>query len=103
MTESEAIKELHKIRPAGAIIPQRRAIALDMAISVLSKQVPKKIMHQKQSYGTPYRCPECEAGQTPIDFFNSDGTEPSEKYSWCWHCGEKLDWSEESEDNNETD
>ena len=27
MTENEAIKELHKIRPRGGIIPQKRAEA----------------------------------------------------------------------------
>lgn len=30
MKESEAIKELHKIRPRGGIIPQKRAEALDI-------------------------------------------------------------------------
>ena len=35
MTESEAIKELHKIRPRGGIIPQKRAEAIDVAINAL--------------------------------------------------------------------
>ena len=38
MTESEAIKELHKIRPRGGIIPQKRAEAIDVAINALEKQ-----------------------------------------------------------------
>ena len=38
MTESEAIKELHTIRPRGSIIPQKRAEAIDMAIKALEKQ-----------------------------------------------------------------
>ena len=38
MTESEAIKELHEIRPRGGIIPQNRAEAIDMAIQALEKQ-----------------------------------------------------------------
>lgn len=47
MTESEAIKELHGIRPRGGIIPQKRAEALDVAIQALEKQIPKKpIMRQ---------------------------------------------------------
>lgn len=37
MTESGAIKELHKIRPRGGIIPQKRAEALDVAIQALEK------------------------------------------------------------------
>ena len=38
MTENEAIKELHKIRPIGGIIPQKRAEAIDMAIKALENQ-----------------------------------------------------------------
>ena len=38
MTESEAIKELHGIRPRGGIIPQKRAEAIDVAINALEKQ-----------------------------------------------------------------
>ena len=40
MTESEAIIELHKIRPRGAIIPQKRAEAIDVAVKAL-EQSPK--------------------------------------------------------------
>ena len=43
MAENEAIKELHKIRPIGGIIPQKRAEAIDMAINALEKQIPKKV------------------------------------------------------------
>ena len=43
MTESEAIKELHEIRPRGGIIPQKRAEAIDMAFNALEKQIPKKV------------------------------------------------------------
>ena len=39
MKESEAIKELHKIRPRGGIIPQKRAEALDVAIWALENQI----------------------------------------------------------------
>ena len=42
MTESEAIKELHEIRPRGGIIPQKRAEALDVAINALEKQITRK-------------------------------------------------------------
>lgn len=38
MTEIEAIKELHEIRPRGGIIPQKRAEAIDVAINALEKQ-----------------------------------------------------------------
>lgn len=37
MTENKAIEELHRIRPYGGIIPQRRAEALDVAIKALEE------------------------------------------------------------------
>lgn len=37
MTENEAIRELHNIRPRGGIIPQKRAEALDVAIKTLEE------------------------------------------------------------------
>ena len=42
MVESEAIKELHEIRPRGGIIPQKRAEAIDVAINALEKQIEMK-------------------------------------------------------------
>ena len=50
MTESEAIKELHEIRPRGGIIPQKRAETLDMAIQALEE------VQQYRTIGTPEEC-----------------------------------------------
>lgn len=50
MTENEAIKELHGIRPRGSIIPQKRAEALDVAIQVLEE------VQQYRAIGTPEEC-----------------------------------------------
>lgn len=50
MTESEAIKELHAIRPRGGIIPQKRAEALDVAIQALEE------VQQYRAIGTPEEC-----------------------------------------------
>ena len=47
MTEKEAIKELHAIRPRGSIIPQKRAEALDVAIQALEKQEKIKEAFEK--------------------------------------------------------
>jgi len=102
VTESEAVEKLKNMRLFMQIEDKNSDCkfteddykANEIAIQALEKQMAKKIVYHKQSYGTPYRCPECEAGQIPIDFFNSDGTEPSEKYSWCWKCGQKLDWGD---------
>lgn len=50
MTASEAIKELHEIRPRGGIIPQKRAEALDVAIQAL------EVVQQYREIGTPEEC-----------------------------------------------
>ena len=50
MTASEAIKELHEIRPRSGIIPQKRAEALDMAIQTLEE------VQQYRAIGTPEEC-----------------------------------------------
>lgn len=50
MTENEAIKELHGIRPRGGIIPQKRAEALDVAIQALEE------VQRYRAIGTPEEC-----------------------------------------------
>lgn len=50
MTENKAIEELHRIRPYGGIIPQRRAEALDVAIKAL------KEVQQYRAIGTVEKC-----------------------------------------------
>lgn len=81
MTESEAIKELHGIRPRGGIIPQKRAEALDVAIQALEKQIPKKVLStQDKEFAL---CPCC------------NGKGLSDKQKYCDNCGCKLDWSDE--------
>ena len=51
MTENEAIIELHKIRPRGSIIPQKRAEALDVAIQAIEKQsMVNEILHELREY-----------------------------------------------------
>ena len=56
-------------------------------IMALEKQIPKKpIKSEKQviRYVTTYCCPTCKLGFT--------GTGVAK---WCYHCGQKLDWSDE--------
>ena len=50
MLESEAIKELHSIRPRGGIIPQKRAEAIDAAIKALEE------VQQYREIGTVEEC-----------------------------------------------
>ena len=73
MTENEAIKELHEIRPRGGIIPQKRAEAIDMAINALEKQIPKKtILKQyfddmEEEYLCCPTCGEILTDRIPLD------------------------------------
>ena len=60
MTSSEAIKELHKIRPRGGIIPQKRAEALDVATKALEE------VQQYRAIGTPEECLAAVEMQTAI-------------------------------------
>ena len=81
MTESEAIKELHGIRPRGGIIPQKRAEAIDMAINALEKQIAKKPYKDNENgiYEKEY-CPICNRSLFPNDHH-------------CI-CGQAIDWSD---------
>ena len=95
MTESEAIKELHEIRPIGGIIPQKRAEAIDMAINALEKQIPKKpILKQyfddmEEEYLCCPTCGEILTDRIPLD--NKDF------YFHCLNCGQKLNWESDEE------
>ena len=104
MTESEAIKELHGIRPRGGIIPQKRAEAIDVAINALEeiqqykalgtvedlrvakeKQIPKKPHKNFEKFSGVW----CSCGKyLGKGYF-------VEKLSFCSDCGQKLDWSDE--------
>lgn len=93
MTESEAIKELHEIRPRGGIIPQKRAEAIYVAINALEKQIPKKLEYEADGYADGElvydyaKCPIC--GHDFEYGINDWGCE------YCSDCGQKLDWSDE--------
>ncbi len=90
MEENEAIKELHKIRPRGGIIPQKRAEALDVAIQALEKQIPKNPYHISQvddNDNANVECPACHA--------TTDYAVNVIKRGHCWKCGQLLDWSDE--------
>lgn len=90
MTESEAIEYLETLNNGlneAFVNADELSEALQMAIKALEKQIPKKpIKSEKQviRYVTTYCCPTCKLGFT--------GTGVAK---WCYHCGQKLDWSNE--------
>ena len=89
MTESEAIKELHAIRPRGGIIPQKRAEAIDVAIKALEKQIPKKppVVNRPSIFIKVPVCPNCSTSEHYQPLYG--------KTKYCSNCGQKLDWSDE--------
>lgn len=69
--------------------------AMDMGADALKKQIPKQIIKSDAVlYGTSYYCPECMSDITHVEFFRPDGSEPKEKVSYCWYCGQALKWGE---------
>lgn len=61
--------------------------AIRFAISAIEKQIPKKpkkIEAEGYRYTDTYRCPTCCG--------NFSGTGIAD---YCYHCGQKLDWSDE--------
>ena len=98
-----------------------------MAIKALKKQIPKKVRYEDvgyEQYGNvnvyACICPSCDLEIIKFDdndvfvFFESDDVEKMFHSSmvhhayvglnnYCNRCGQKLDWSEESRENNETD
>ena len=71
---------------------------MKITVEALEKQIPKKVHYKKQHYGSPWSCPICEAEQIKVEFMRDDGTEPNEMHTYCWHCGNKIDWEEGGED-----
>ena len=104
MTENKAIEELHRIRPYGGIIPQRRAEALDVAIKALEE------VQQYRQIGTVEECRAAVEKQTaakPLGGMDADGNDyaicrecsailsDGEWFAqYCPDCGEKVDWSD---------
>lgn len=60
-----------------------------------ARDKPQKVLYRKQSYGTPWLCPVCEADQSEVQFFDTGEETTGGKYSFCWACGQKLDWDVE--------
>ena len=69
-----------------------------MGAEALQRLIPQPVEKIEASYGTPYRCPVCEADQCEVHFYTIDGSEPKEKVSYCWQCGQAIDWKEDEND-----
>ena len=89
MTVEEAIDELKRIRHHGT---ERLIKALEVAISALEKQIPKKPTHEATRY-INNTCPYCKNVIDNIDRCGNRILEP-----FCKFCGQAIDWSEENDE-----
>ena len=96
MTESGAIKICNTIifavsfsNPKGVPLnttKEELTEAIRMSIQALEKQIPKKVLKERNNY----LCPNCGAnaetdcGDDMLDY----------RLNYCDNCGQKLDWSE---------
>jgi hypothetical protein len=92
MTESKVIKKLKQhfeyLKHAWKPHPDYETMdAIGYAIQALEKQIPKRPIKSKEQrirYVNTYYCPTCNLGFTGFNIAK-----------WCYHCGQKLDWSDD--------
>ena len=86
---------------------QRHNDAMDIAIECIKKQMPKKVEWTLDyTWGVEKEvpvCPTCGYYLTPIQFIDADICEQTGhceflKISYCEHCSQAIDWSDEDDD-----
>ena len=85
MKTKELAKDLKEHIGCGIEVPLYDE-ELEVVVEALEKQIakkPKKIEIEGYRYTDTYRCPTCGG--------NFSGTGIAD---YCYHCGQKLDWSE---------
>lgn len=80
-----------KSNPRASTV-ERIASALSVPVSELYKQ-PKYPVQYADNLA-PF-CPACEADQSEVQFVDTGEVTTGGKYSFCWACGQKLDWDVE--------
>lgn len=93
MTAQEAINRINFCKPPEAMWGKAHE-AFEVAIEALEKQIPKKCeiytaIQPRMTYDDEvdvYECPNCGTHIGVADENN--------QYSYCWDCGQKLDWGE---------
>lgn len=88
MTTQEAIETLKLMQ--GQIewdYPMEYAVAVEMAVDAMQKQIPKKAVGEHYAH---MRCPSCNH-RIP----SGQGSSSRRRDNWCNYCGQAIDWSEE--------
>lgn len=73
----KALEEVQQYRAIGTVEECREAIEKQKS------KKPIKSKEQKIRYVNTYYCPTCNLGFTGFNIAK-----------WCYHCGQKLDWSD---------
>lgn len=76
--------------------------AFELADKALEKQIPKKPIFDYNLSDTLSKF-HCECGNTIKVNHDVGIMDDNDAPNYCSNCGQKLDWSEESEENNEID
>ena len=88
MTTKELAKDLKEHIGCGIEVPLYDE-ELEVVVEALEKQIakkPKKTGIEGYRYVDAYICPTCKG--------NFSGTRIAD---YCYHCGQKLDWSDDEE------
>ena len=92
MNPEEAIKELKEyyVLLNGKINGNSLLESIEIAISALEKQIPKKIEYVSDgdADGSPVWEDRCQVCEAELDGCNY--------YSYCPYCGQAIDWCDES-------
>lgn len=95
MTENEAVARMkYRIDTATDIVGKgvdgKAYEDMEMAISALEKQIPKKITHE----ATIYKCCTCPSCKNVVDEFETIGdSRVRVTFQFCHFCGQALDWN----------
>lgn len=98
MTEQEAIEAINGFRRicytndiTGMEKARKDEEAIDMAISALEKQIPKKPIKIR------YRLYVCECGRNLSPTFIDDDATLQMFFNFCPECGQKVNWEGDTE------
>ena len=95
MTKSEAIEEFKNAKESNRAFISVEA--LDMAIDILKKQIPKPVQYETDyTWGIENQqpvCPECDGYLSHIVFITENGKRKN-KISYCEWCGQAIDWGD---------
>jgi len=85
---------IHEIQTMLIVNAKREQPAIDMAVEALEYRKPMRVSTgEEHAWGKTEivpACPRCDYILDRIEFLG-DGTH---KTSFCWHCGQMIDWSE---------